>query len=166
MTRTSAGFLSRLWRVWIVIAVVDGVFATCLSVFAYGSTFTRLWQGVASTVLGASMIDGGAQATVLGLAVHAGVALLCSTMFLLLSERSAWLRAQLRTLGGVMLVSALYGPLVWSLMSLVLIPLATGRPPSVTGRWWFQLAAHVPFVAFPIVYMTSRVNERFRAAWH
>ncbi len=106
------------------------------------------------------MIDGGMRATGLGLAVHAGVALLWSTVFLLLTERVVWLRDQLRTMGGVVAVSMVYGPLVWSAMSLALIPLLTGRPPSVTGRWWFQWAAHVPFVAFPIVYMASRTAVR------
>ena len=37
---------------WVVTAAWDFVCATSLSVVAYGSTFSRLWQGVASTVLG------------------------------------------------------------------------------------------------------------------
>jgi hypothetical protein len=52
-------FLSRLVRTWLVIATVDGLFASALSVFAYKSTVTRLWQGVAATVLGPSAFTGG-----------------------------------------------------------------------------------------------------------
>ena len=55
----SGSFLSRLVRTWLVIATIDGLFASALSVFAYKSTVTRLWQGVASTVLGPSAFTGG-----------------------------------------------------------------------------------------------------------
>lgn len=158
MQSSSSGFLARLWRIWIVIAAVDFVFATCLSVFAYGSTFARLWQGVASTVFGPSMVDGGPTATALGVVVHAGVALLWSTVFLVLTDRVGVIRKLLHSLGGIIAAAIVYGPVVWSLMSLVLIPLMTGRPPSLTPRWWFQLGAHIPFVAFPIVYMTARTS--------
>jgi hypothetical protein len=41
-------------------------------------------------------------------------------------------------------------------MSLVVIPLASGRPPSITVRWWIQLFAHIPFVALPIVTVAGR----------
>ena len=44
--------LSRLVRAGLLTALTDGTFASVLSVFAYGSTVTRLWQGVASTLLG------------------------------------------------------------------------------------------------------------------
>jgi len=42
----------RLVRAWFTTAVVDGLFSSVLAAFFYGSTVRRLWQGVASTVLG------------------------------------------------------------------------------------------------------------------
>jgi hypothetical protein len=41
-------------------------------------------------------------------------------------------------------------------MSLVVIPMLTGRPPTITTRWWVQLVGHIPFVALPIVVMSAR----------
>jgi hypothetical protein len=41
-------------------------------------------------------------------------------------------------------------------MSLLVIPALTGRPPAITSRWWIQLAAHIPFVALPIVTVVGR----------
>jgi uncharacterized membrane protein YagU involved in acid resistance len=46
--------------------------------------------------------------------------------------------------------AALYGPLVWMTMSLVVIPLLVHRPPAITTRWWIQLFGHIPFVGLPI----------------
>jgi uncharacterized membrane protein YagU involved in acid resistance len=52
---------------------------------------------------------------------------------------------------GVLKMAALYGPLVWSAMSLLVIPLLTHRPPTVGFRWWVQFFGHIPFVGLPIV---------------
>ena len=42
-------------------------------------------------------------------------------------------------------------------MSLVVIPLLSRRPPAFNFRWWVQLVGHIPFVAVPIVAMISHV---------
>ena len=39
-----------------------------------------------------------------------------------------------------------YGPVIWLVMSLVVIPFLTKRPPTVAFRWWVQLVGHFPFV--------------------
>ena len=51
----------------------------------------------------------------------------------------------------------MYGPCVWLVMSLVLIPLLRHLPPALTVRWWIQLVGHVPFVGVPIVWSVARV---------
>ena len=50
--------LSRLVRAWLVTAIVDALFSSALAVFAYRSTVTRLWQGVASILLGPAAFEG------------------------------------------------------------------------------------------------------------
>ena len=121
-------FLARLLRVWLVVALWDACCATTLSVFAYGSTFTRLWQGVASTVLGPAAIGGGARTVIAGLLLHFGVALVWSALFLALAAASSRVARLLTTPGGILLAAAVYGPVIWLVMSLVVIPIATGRP--------------------------------------
>ncbi len=90
-----------LVRAWLVTGVVDGLFSSALSVFAYGSTVSRLFQGVASVPLGPAAFDGGAPTVALGLVMHFGVAFGWSAVFLLLVTRSAWIRGVLRSTRGV-----------------------------------------------------------------
>lgn len=59
---------------------------------------------------------------------------------------------------------AVYGPAIWVVMSLVVIPFLTGRPPTVTYRWWIQLAGHAAFVGLPIVATIARGEAGGRAA--
>jgi hypothetical protein len=148
--------LSRLVPAWLVTATTDGVFASALSVFAYHSTVTRLWQGVASTLLGPAALNGGTRTALIGVVMHLGVALWWTTVFLALV--SVWPRLQrfITTPAGIVVVAVIYGPVIWLVMSLAVIPLLTGRPPAITVRWWVQLFGHIPFVALPIVAMVGR----------
>jgi hypothetical protein len=144
-------FVSRLVPAWLTTALTDGLFASALSVFAYHSTVARLWQGVAATLLGPAALQGGIRTALIGVMMHIGVALWWSTVFLILY--SAWprLRRIVSTAGGAIGVAMVYGPLIWLVMSWVVIPQLTGRPPTITVRWWVQLLGHIPFVALPIV---------------
>ena len=154
---------SLLLRAWVTIAIVDFIFASCLSIFAYGSTFTRLWQGVASALLGPSAIQGGTRTVVVGLLLHLCVAFTWSAVFLTLALNWTRLRHMIATPGGILVVATVYGPAIWCVMSLVVIPLSTGRPPAISVRWWIQLVAHIPFVALPIVTVVGRgLNARDR----
>lgn len=79
-------------RSWLLTAVIDGLFASFLSAVLYQTTVARLWQRVASTLIGSSAYDGGTGTVLLGLLVHIGVAFGWSADFLLLVRRSPWLR--------------------------------------------------------------------------
>jgi hypothetical protein len=145
----------RLLRAWLLTAVLDALFSSCLVKFAYGSTVTRLWQGVASVPLGPSMLDGGTRTALIGLAMHFGVALTWSIVFLLLYEGVRGLRS-ITSGPGLFAVACMYGPLIWMTMSFVVIPHFTHRSPTVNYRWWVQFFGHIPFVALPIVASISR----------
>lgn len=142
--------LSRLALAGCVTAIIDGLFSSVLSVAFYHSTTTRLFQGVASVLLGPSALDGGTRTAALGVLMHVGVAFGWSAVFLLLATRSAWIRRVLASPLGPIKVAALYGPFVWMVMSLAIIPLLAHRPPTINIRWWIQLIGHIPFVGFPI----------------
>jgi hypothetical protein len=147
--------LRTLVRAWLLIAVIDFAFASLLSV-VYGGSFSRLWQGVASVLLGPSAMQGGTRTVLIGLVMHAGVALLWSTVFLLIVLALPALRRMVATGGGIIAVSAVYGPAIWMVMSFVVIPTLTGRPPTITGRWGANLVGHVVAVALPIVATIGR----------
>jgi|SRR5476649_1232159 len=141
----------RLLRAGLLTGITDGLFSSVLAAFVYGSTVTRLWQGVASVPLGATALDGGLRTAGIGVLMHFCVAFGWSTVFLLLTMSSSWLRGVIASSSGVLAVAAVYGPLIWIVMSLALIPLFTHRPPVINVHWWVQLVGHAPFVGLPIV---------------
>jgi len=151
MVESSA--ISRLIRAGLVTGVTDGLFSSVLAAFFYGSTVTRLFQGVASVLIGAAALDGGTRTAALGVLMHFGIAFVWSAVFLMLVLSSSWLRGVLAAPYGVIAVAAVYGPLVWIVMSVAIVPLFTHRPPTINIRWWIQLVGHIPFVALPIVTM-------------
>lgn len=142
---------------WLVTAAWDFVCASALSVFAYHATFSRFWQGVASTALGPRGLEMGAAGVAAGLALHLFVAFIWSTLFVLVLASSERLRRVVDRPGGAVVVACLYGPVIWLVMSLLVIPQATGRPPTFAFRWWVQVVAHVPFVTLPLVFTARRV---------
>jgi hypothetical protein len=145
------GALSWLVRAGLLTGVIDGVFASVLAIVVYHSTAERLFQGVASTLLGKSAFEGGTATALIGVLMHFGVAFGWSAVFLFLVLRSSRVRDLLASPHGVVKVAALYGPFIWLVMSLAVIPLLVHRPPAITLRWWIQLVGHFPFVGLPIV---------------
>lgn len=142
-------------------AVIDGLFSSILNVAAYDSTVSRLFQGVASTLVGSSAFTGGARTTGLGVLMHCGVAFGWSAVFVFAVMRSAWVRRVLASRYGSVRVASVYGPFIWLVMSLVVIPLLLHRPPAISIRWWVQLIGHFPFVGIPIVVSANRRATRF-----
>jgi hypothetical protein len=155
MRRVPAAILTT----WIVTAGWDFLCASALSIFAYGSTFSRLWQGVASAAIGARALQMGGRGVAVGLLLHLLVALTWSTVFVLAAAASASLQRALARPAGAIIVAIVYGPVIWLVMSLVVIPLATGRPPAFGFRWWVQIVAHVPFVTLPLVFTARRALD-------
>jgi len=150
------GEVPRLVRAGLTTAVSDGLFSSVLSVAFYHSTVTRLFQGVASTLLGPAALTGGAGTAAVGILMHIGVAFGWSAVFIYFVMRSTWVRAVVASRYGTFKVAAVYGPAIWLVMSLVVIPLLLHRPPRISARWWVQLVGHFPFVGIPIVAWGSR----------
>ena len=155
-----ASFGRELLPVWLVTAAWDAVCATALGVLGYGSTAAAVWQGVASTVVGPSALTGGASALAVGLALHLMVALTWSALFVGAMRALPALRRAIRTPAGAFAIAAAYGPAIWLVMSLLVIPIATGRPPRGGLRWWVQVGAHIPFVSIPLVFTARRIMSR------
>lgn len=147
--------LSRFLRAGLLTGITDGLFACVLSVVFYDSTVTRLFQNVASTLLGPESFEGGTRTALIGVLMHFGVAFFWSAVFLLLAQRSASIRRVLASRHGAVKIAAWYGPLIWMVMSLVVIPLLVRRPPTISVRWLVQWIGHFPFVGLPIVASTG-----------
>jgi hypothetical protein len=139
----------------IVTGIIDGLFSSVLSVAFYHSTVARLFQGVASVLVGPEALKGGTRTMLLGILMHFGVAFAWSIVFWALIWQMNSLRTLMASSTGVVVIAIFYGPLIWMTMSLVVIPLLATRPP-ITYRWWIQFFGHIPFVALPIVACTRR----------
>ena len=162
-TRSGRDALVRLSRAGALTAIVDFTFSSVLVTVFYHSTFARLWQGVASVPFGPAAIGGGTRWTLIGIGLHICVAFTWSTIFLVLYLTFGWLRRAVETPAGLLAVAAVYGPCIWMFMSFILIPTVTGRPPTITNRWWVQFFGHIPFVAAPMI-TGIRMASRARLA--
>ena len=111
-------------------------------------------------MMGPDALTGRTPALAAGLGLHAMVAFAWSAIFV--GAVWAWpaLRRTIRTPGSALGVAVAYGPVIWLVMSLVVIPLATGRPPLFNLRWWIQDGAHIPFVSLPLVFTARRMLTR------
>lgn len=156
LQRSHHAAAARLAAAGLIVGTVDGLWAIVLTLI-YGRSLTRLWQGIAATAFGDRMFTGGVSTVLLGVLMHFGVAFAWTALFMLLVTRSAWLRRMLDSPYGVLKVAAVYGPMIWIVMSAIVIPMLTGRPlAALSGRWWIQLAGHVVFVGVPIVWAVWR----------
>lgn len=137
-------------------AVIDFAFSSILVKFFYHSTVTRLWQGVASVLLGPDAMNGGMHTALIGVAMHIGVAFAWTTVFLILLTVIPAIDRIAHARFGLITLAAIYGPVVWLAMSFLVIPSMTHRPPTVNFRWWVQFFGHIPAVALPIVATLTR----------
>jgi hypothetical protein len=145
-----------LLSTWLVTAAWDFLCASALTVFAYKGTFGGLWRGVASTAFGQQMLTAGTRGILAGIGAHLSIAFVWSAIFVTALAVSARLRRTVASPGGALAVACVYGPIIWLVMSLGLLPLLTGRAPSFSYRWWVQVFAHIPFVALPLVFTARR----------
>ena len=157
--------MRTLLRAGLLTAASDFAFATVLTVVFYKATFMRLWQGVAAVPLGREALDGGARTMWIGLGLHVGVAFWWAGVLLFGLMRARVVRRLLLSRFGAVKVAAWYGPLVWLVMSGVVIPLFTKQPPSFTLRWWIQCIGHVPFVALPMTWTARRAAAARGTSW-
>jgi|ERR1700730_6299444 len=105
--------LSRLLRAGLLTGITDGLFSSILATAFYQSTVTRLFQGVASTLLGKEAFAGGTPTALFGVLMHFGVAFGWSAAFLFLVMRLRWIRSFLSSRYGMVKVAALYGAFIW-----------------------------------------------------
>ena len=123
---------------------LDAIAAT-VSFFFQGISPVRLWQGVASGLLGAKSFQYGWKSSSLGLLLHYCIALSAATVFCMLAQSLP------QVLLHFALAGIVYGLLVFLVMNLIVVPLSARpkRPYTLVGVV-SQLIIHVLFVGLPI----------------
>jgi cytosine/uracil/thiamine/allantoin permease len=134
--------------------VTDILWAFALSYAIVGQwPVQRVLQGVAGGLLGRETARGGGLPTaLLGLLLHFTIATIWASVYFLALRAGPGLRRLASTLGGRVLLGAIFGMLVWVLMAAVVVPHFSRLPGPVLGSksFWIQLAGHIPFVGMPI----------------
>jgi hypothetical protein len=131
-------------------AILDGVAAT-VQFRLIGTQPLRVWQGVASGLLGERAFRQGWASGGLGLLLHFAIAFVVATVFVgacLLVP----LLAQIYWIAG-----PLYGVAVFLAMNLIVVPLsARPKRPASSRAIAVQLVIHILFVGLPIALATNR----------
>jgi uncharacterized membrane protein YagU involved in acid resistance len=137
----------------LVCGLLDGLSATVVSSF-FGTSPIRLFQGIASGLLGRSAFEGGTGTALMGVALHFVVALGASTVYYAASRLFPVLIDQALACG------VAYGIAVHLFMTFVVIPLsAIGRRPFVALSFLTFLFVSM-IVVGPSVALTIRHFSR------
>ena len=136
----------------LLVALLDAILASMIYVVVLDLiTVPRLFQGIAHAVLGQRAFDGGRATVAVGVIIHFCVALTWSTVYYLLWTRWEGLR-RFRERKGALAVASIYGPCVWFVMDLVVMPFTQNRVnPPTSGLFWVMAVGHILSVGLPIV---------------
>lgn len=149
----------------LICGVLDALSATLVSAY-FGAAPARVFQGIASGLLGRSAFQGGAGTALLGLFLHFVVATGAAAVYYLASRRFAVM------IDRALLCGIVFGIAVHLFMTFVVIPLsAIGRRPFVLPSFAAFLAVSMfvigPAISFSIRHF-SRSPDRSLAglSWH
>jgi hypothetical protein len=136
------------WRFVIAGGVIAGtldiVYACTFWAVKAGVPARRIFQSVASGVLGRASFEGGAATAALGLALHFFIALTMATVYFLAARRWPLLAQRPWHYG------ALYGLLLYVVMNFIVVPLSAAPRGSTDPLWvTLSVAVHVLFVGIP-----------------
>jgi hypothetical protein len=158
MSDTTLPSARRVLLAAMVVAVADMLDAIIVWVVIYQrATVERIFQSVATGLLGPASFQGGAGTAALGLVLHCIVALGWTLVFFFLLRQWPWLRRTTASTRGAVLAGLAYGVVVWLLMDAVVLPLSRARVTPLSQPWfWIQLATHPFVVGLPIALILGR----------
>jgi hypothetical protein len=146
----------RIVSAGVAVGVLDGIAASA-NALAHGNDPSKVWQYVASGVLGRHAFDGGAATIALGIVLHFIVALGAAAVFYVISGRFRFLRQRPFFYGPI------YGIAVYFFMREVVTPLSlVARIPYTIAGLLTGILIHVIFVGIPIVWIVSREPESLK----
>jgi len=122
---------------------------------------SRVFQLVASGLLGPSAFRGGGAVVALGAVLHFTVAAIWSALYLAADRNLPWLRRRTADAFGTLAVGLAYGVLVWLAMQYVVLPLSGARPTPITSPGFpLMLLWHTAGVGLPIVLLLRSEPDR------
>jgi len=120
-----------------------------------GATPVRIFQSVASGLLGPASFTGGVKTAVLGVVLHSIIATTWAAAYYLASRRLSFLIDQ------TIIAGVLYGVLVWLFMNFVVLPLSavTKRPVPLSARI-IGLLIIISGIGLPIAFIIRRFSKQ------
>lgn len=140
----------------LIAGTLDITGACVVSWLRAGVSPIRVFQSVASGLLGAASSTGGARTAALGLALHFLIATVWTVVFYFASRKLRFMVARPVTIG------LLYGVVVYLFMNFVVIPLSAvprRGPPPLSGRI-IGLLVIMFCIGLPISLIVSRYSSR------
>jgi len=135
----------------IVVAILDGLFAFVFYGLILGVKPLRIFQSVASGLLGRSSFDGGVRTFAFGLGLHLVVAICIAAVFYLASLKMPFLIRHAVASG------LIYGLIAYLVMNYVVIPLSKiGLRPTTWRVFLPAFIAHAFLVGLPIALLARR----------
>jgi uncharacterized membrane protein YagU involved in acid resistance len=130
---------------------LDIVYACTFWAIKAGVSPQRILQSVAAGLLGKASYSGGWGTASLGLLLHFAIAVAMALAYFVVA--SQWRLLVLKP----WLCGALYGLMLYVLMTYIVVPLSAAGPPSKDVTWIaLSVAAHVLLVGIPIALISRR----------
>lgn len=121
-TPTPRSAITAIIAAWLVAGTLDITYAIITWGPVFGkATAAQLLQGIASTLMGKDALTGGAPTALIGLAMHYGISLAWTVIYFFIYPHISLL-ARNKWISGIA-----YGVIVWAIMTLLIVPLVTGR---------------------------------------
>ena len=140
----------------LIVGTLDITSALILT-FIRGGTPTRLFQFIASGLLGPRAFQGGPSSAALGLFLHYVIAFGVVIVFWFIFRNLPFARTQ-TALSGI-----LYGAIVFAVMNLVVLPLSAARPRHALVPDLIQIAIHMFIIGLPTALLLRSLFWRDRS---
>ena len=143
----------RIVAAGLTVGLADTLFAFVLQV-VYAGTFApaRIFQGIASGVLGDRAAEMGATSTALGVALHFSFAFVWVLVYALAYSRSAQLRRLAGRLATAIPLAFVVGAAVWFGMNFIAKPIGGIAPTTIATQFFLVMTlGHGVVVGLPIV---------------
>jgi hypothetical protein len=151
MNRSSKEAIRWMFVISLIAGTTDGLAA----IIVYKADPIKLFQMIASGVLGREVAFGGGLATfAFGLFIHYFIATAWTILFFVMYQKFAWLRKSR------IVVIIAYGLLVWVVMNLLIVPLSNvGRALPTFNQFIVGAAILIFAISLPIVLLTERASR-------
>ena len=133
----------------LVAGTLDITYAWAFWAAKAGVSAQRIFQSVASGLLGETSFEGGAATAALGLALHYFIATTMSFVYYLVAKRVFLLRRR------PVLCGVAYGLLLYEIMNFIVVPLSAAGEGSRDPLWvFFSILVHMFLIGVPIALAT------------